>query len=59
MASIIPGSNAPAVPLRKDFSTVSNNEPKSLYTHLEEVEVSGGSGFLPPTKRYVIPGKDE
>ena len=59
MASIIPGSNAPAVPWRKDFSTVSNNEPKSLYTHLEEVEVSGGSGFLPPTKRYVIPGKDE
>lgn len=59
MASIIPGSNAPAVPLRKDFSTVSDNEPKSLYTHLEEVEVSGGSGFLPPTKRYVIPGKDE
>lgn len=57
MVSVIPGSNAPAaVPLRKEMGD--GDEPKSLYTRLEEVEVSGGSGFLPPTKRYIIPGSE-
>lgn len=56
MTTVIPGSNAPAaVPLRKDMG---ESEPKSLYTRLEEVEVSGGEGFLPPTKRYVMPDRE-
>ena len=56
MTAVIPGSNVPAaVPLRKDMG---ESEPKSLYTRLEEVEVSGGEGFLPPTKRYVMPDRE-
>ena len=52
----IPGSETPAaIQLRKEAGDETPYEPKSLYTHLEEVEVSGGEGFMPPTKKYVIP----
>ena len=53
---VIPGSETPAaIQLRKEAGDETPYEPKSLYTHLEEVEVSGGEGFMPPTKKYVIP----
>ena len=53
---VIPGSETPAaIQLRKEAGDETPYEPKSLYTHLEEVEVSGGEGFMPPTKKYVSP----
>ena len=55
---VIPGSNIPAaIPLRKDMEV--SKEPKSLYTHLEEVEVEGGSGYFATTKRYVMSGSEK
>ena len=60
MPSVIPGSETPAaIQLRKDLGTETPYEPKSLYTHLEEVEVKGGSGLLPVTRKYVMPGTKE
>lgn len=56
--SVIPGSETPAaIQLRKEAGDETPYEPKSLYTRLEEVEVSGGSGLVPVTKKYIIPGK--
>ena len=57
--SVIPGTETPAaIQLRKEAGDETPYEPKSLYTHLEEVEVSGGTGLMPPTKKYIIPGKN-
>ena len=46
-----------AVQLRKEAGDETPYEPKSLFTHLEEVEVTGDKGLMPVTKKYVIPGK--
>ena len=57
--AVIPGSETPAaIQLRKEAGNETPYEPKSLYTRLEEVEVSGGSGLMPVTKKYIIPGKN-
>ncbi|KAK8802713.1 hypothetical protein WA171_006387 [Blastocystis sp. BT1] len=56
MMSVIPGSETPAaIQLRKEAGDETPYEPRSLYTHLEEVKVSGGSGIMPVTKKYVFP----
>ena len=58
--TVIPGTETPAaVQLRKEAGDETPYEPKSLYTHLEEVEVTGGKGFMPTTKKYIIPGKEQ
>ena len=57
--AVIPGSETPAaIQLRKEAGDETPYEPKSLYTRLEEVEVSGSSGLMPVTKKYIIPGKN-
>ncbi|KAM7455297.1 hypothetical protein BLSTO_03949 [Blastocystis sp. subtype 1] len=59
-SEVVPGSETPAaVQLRKEAGDETPYEPKSLYTHLEEVEVTGGKGFMPTTKKYIIPGKEQ
>ena len=56
--TVIPGTETPAaVQLRKEAGDETPYEPKSLFTHLEEVEVTGDKGLMPVTKKYVIPGK--
>lgn len=56
--SVIPGTETPAaIQLRKEAGDETPYEPKSLFTHLEEVEVTGDKGLMPVTKKYVIPGK--
>lgn len=56
---VIPGSEVPMeIPLRKEVGGGEKAaEEKTLFTPLEEVEVSGGTGLMPVTKKYVIPGK--
>ena len=57
---VIPGSEVPMeIPLRKEVGGGEKGaEEKTLFTPLEEVEVSGGTGLMPVTKKYVIPGKN-
>lgn len=56
---VIPGSEVPMdVPLRKEVGGEKGSQEKTLFTPLEEVEVSGGTGLMPVTKKYVIQGKN-
>ena len=56
--TVIPGSEVPtAIPLRKEAGAEKAEAEKTLFTPLEEVEVSAGAGLMPVTKKYVLPGK--